>query len=179
MSPTVTLQPRTAAHAEELFAVLAEPGLYEFVEEDPPVSVEALRQKFLRSESRRSPDGTEHWLNWVVRDASGRVAGYVQATIEASAETNIAYVFGSAFWGRGIASTAVDAMLQILVTEFGVTTFLVVAERANARSVRLAERLGFTPAPPELSARRGVAPGDVLLQLLIRPPPPGSRRRPP
>ncbi len=178
-SPAITLEPRTAAHAEEVFAVLAEPALYEFIEEDPPVSVEALRQKFLRSESRRSPDGAEHWLNWVVRDASGRVAGYVQATIEASAETNIAYVFGSAFWGRGIASAAVEAMLRILVAEFKVTTLLVVAERRNARSIRLAERLGFTPAPPELRARREVSSGDVLLQRLIRPPPPGSPPRPP
>jgi RimJ/RimL family protein N-acetyltransferase len=178
MSPTVTLEPRTAAHAEELFAVLADPALYEFVEEDPPVSVEALRQRFLRSETRRSPDRLEQWLNWVVRDASGQVAGYVQATIEASAETNIAYVFGSAFWGRGIASTAVAAMLRILATEFDVKIFYVVAERANGRSIRLAERLGFSAAPPDVCMRRGVAPHDVMLQWL-RPPPPGSPPRPP
>lgn len=167
MSPTVTLEPRTAAHAEALFAVLAEPRLYEFIDEDPPASVEALREKFQRSESGRSPDGSEQWLNWVVRDASGQVAGYVQATIEAGGETNIAYVFGSAFWGLGIASAAVEAMLRILATEFDVKTFYVVAERANARSARLAERLGFTPAPPELCARRGVAPGDKLLRRLM------------
>ena len=40
------------AHAEELFAVLAEAALYEFIDEEPPQSVEALRQKLALSESR-------------------------------------------------------------------------------------------------------------------------------
>lgn len=33
------------AHAEELFPVLAEPALYEFIDEEPPESIDALRHK--------------------------------------------------------------------------------------------------------------------------------------
>ena len=168
VQPIVTLEPRTAAHAEALFAVLAEPALYEFIEEDPPVSIEALRQKFARSESRRSPDGSEQWLNWVVRDEALHVAGYVQATVAADLQTYIAYLFGSAFWGRGIASAAVAQMLDIVAAEFGVSTFFVVAERSNGRSVRLAERLGFVEVAPEFAAQQRTAPHDVLLQKVRR-----------
>lgn len=165
---SVTLEPRTAAHAEALFAVLAEPALYEFIEEEPPASIEVLRQKFARSESRRSPDATEHWLNWVVRDAALNVAGLVQATVAADLQTHIAYLLGSAFWGRGIASTAVAQMLDIVAAEFGVKTFLAVAERRNGRSVRLAHRLGFAEVSAEFAARKRTAPHDVLMRKVLR-----------
>jgi RimJ/RimL family protein N-acetyltransferase len=163
-SDGVTLEPRSMAHAEELYGILCEPGLYEFLDEEPPPSVESLRQKLARSESRKSPDGSEHWLNWIVRDELGRVAGYVQATVFPDGEANIAYVLGSSHWGRGLAYRAVDEMLRIVSVEFGVNAFHVRAERANLRSVRLAERLGFSAATPEESARKGIPPGEILLR---------------
>lgn len=163
VKPIVTLEPRTMAHAEELFPVLAEPALYEFIDEAPPESVAALRQKLARSESRRSPDGSEHWLNWVVRDESRNIAGYVQATVAANLETNLAYAIGSAFWGRGIASEAVAQMLQLVSAEHAVKQFFVVADRRNEKSIRLAKRLGLAEASPETALRKGVAATDILL----------------
>ena len=151
------------AHAGELFPVLAEAALYEFIDEEPPKSIEALRQKLARSESRTSPDGSEHWLNWVVRDEARKVAGYVQATVAANLEANVAYAIGSAFGGRGIATEAVAQMLRIVSTDFGVNRFFIVAERKNTKSIRLAERLGFTEALPEAAPRRAIAPTDILL----------------
>jgi hypothetical protein len=54
----LTLEPQTAAHAEEMFRVLSDPAIYEY-ENDPPASLEWLRARFERLESRRSPDGRE------------------------------------------------------------------------------------------------------------------------
>jgi len=155
------------AHAEELFPVLAEAVLYEFMDEEPPESIAALRQKLARSESRKSPDGSEHWLNWVVRDSSRRVAGCVQATVAENLETNVAYVIGSAFWGRGIATEAVAQMLHIVATDLRVRRFIIVSERANTRSIRLAERLGFVEVPPGQATKRAVAPTDILMQKVL------------
>jgi [ribosomal protein S5]-alanine N-acetyltransferase len=155
------------AHAEELFPVLAEAALYEFIDDEPPESVEALRQRLARSESRKSPDGSEHWLNWVVRDESRNIAGYVQATVAANLETNVAYAIGSAFWGRGIAGEAVAQMLDMVATNLGVKRFFVVAERRNMRSIRLAERLGFSEVPSEVAADRGVVATDMLLLKVL------------
>jgi RimJ/RimL family protein N-acetyltransferase len=166
MKPTVTLEPRTMAHAEELFPVLAEAALYEFIDEEPPLSVEALRHKLARSESRKSPDGSEHWLNWVVRDSSGRVAGYVQATVRSNLDTNVAYAIGSAFWGRGLATEAVAQMLDIVATGFGVKRFIVIAERRNTRSIRLAERLGFVEVS-QAAADGAFAVTDMLMQKVL------------
>jgi [ribosomal protein S5]-alanine N-acetyltransferase len=152
------------AHAEVLFPVLVEPALYDFIDEAPPASVQSLREKLARSESRKSPNGSEHWLNWVVRSHTGHVVGYVQATVAANLDTNVAYAIGSAFWGQGLATEAVAQMLRIVAAEHGVTRFFVLAERKNIRSVRVAERLGFVEVPPDEARLRSVAETDVLLQ---------------
>jgi len=54
----LTLEPQTAAHADEMFVVLSDPAVYTY-ENAPPPSVEWLRARFARLESRRSGDGTE------------------------------------------------------------------------------------------------------------------------
>lgn len=169
MSPVhFTMEERRVAHAGELFEVLRDPGLYEFLDESPPKSVQELSEKLARSELRRSPDGKEHWLNWIVRGESGAIAGYVQSTVEESGETNVAYVFSPAVRGQGIATAAVRRMLDIVVSENQATVLFIVAEAGNLPSLRLAERLGFTAAPPEVAAMREAGPNDVVLWL--RPP---------
>jgi [ribosomal protein S5]-alanine N-acetyltransferase len=160
-----TLEERRVAHACELFEVLRDPGLYEFLDEAPPQSVQALADKLARSELRRSPDGKEHWLNWIVRAGSGAMAGYVQATVEETKETNVAYVFSPAFKGQGIATAAVRRMIEIVVAEYQTTTLFIVAEAGNLPSLHLAERLGFTTAPTEVAAKRRAGPNDVVLWL--------------
>ena len=155
------------AHAEELFPVLAEPVLYEFIDAEPPASIAELRHRLARSESRRSPDGTEHWLNWVVRDAAGRAAGYVQATVFDNLDVNVAYAIGSAFWGKGIATDAVTQMLELVTDVYGVRRFAVVAERANCRSVRLAQRLGFVEVSGDQAGNRTVAANEILMYKVV------------
>lgn len=160
-----TMEERRVAHASELFEVLRDPRLYAFLDEVPPASVQELAEKLARSEHRRSPDGKEHWLNWVVRVESGAIAGYVQTTVAENKETNVAYVFSPLYKGQGIATAAVRRMLEIVVEDHQPTMLFIVAEADNLPSLRLAERLGFTPAPPEVAARRQAGPSDVVLWL--------------
>jgi [ribosomal protein S5]-alanine N-acetyltransferase len=138
----MTLEPQLASHAPAMFELLCDPALYEY-ENEPPASLEALEARFRRLESRRSPDGGQHWLNWVVRLDSGDVAGFVQATVHGDGGAAVAYVFASRFWGRGIASTAVRAMMAELRDRHAVTRYVAVLKAANKRSYRLLERLGF------------------------------------
>lgn len=167
--PRFRLEERRVAHAAELFEVLRDPSLYAFLDEAPPESVEALAQKLARSESRRSPDGREHWLNWVVRAESGAIAGYVQSTVDENLEVNVAYVFAPAFQGGGIATAAVRQMMEIVASEHPGAVFVVVAEAANERSLRLARRLGFAPAPPEVATRRLPSPSEQVWWCPPRP----------
>src|SRR5215471_10097410 len=97
----LSLEPQTAAHADEMFVVLSDPAIYEF-ENEPPASQEWLRQRFSRLESRRSSDGREQWLNWVIRLPTAELAGYVQATVRDDGCAAIAYELASAYWGRDI-----------------------------------------------------------------------------
>ncbi len=55
-----TLEPQTVAHAEEMFLVLSDPAIYEY-ENEPPPSLEWLRARFAKLESRLSADSQEQY----------------------------------------------------------------------------------------------------------------------
>jgi [ribosomal protein S5]-alanine N-acetyltransferase len=82
--PTERLElwPLGREHAGDLFSVLSDSSLYQYTRDVPPASLSDLRATYAYLETRRSPDGTELWLNWVLREiASGMTIGYVQATV--------------------------------------------------------------------------------------------------
>ena len=168
VTPRLVLEPQTAAHADEMYAVLCDPAIYQY-ENAPPASPGWLRDRYAKLESRRSGDGREQWLNWVLR-ADGAAIGYVQATVHGEV-AGIAYEMGSAHWGRGLAQEAVRAMLAELAAHSGVRRFTAVAKRANARSLALLARLGFAPAPPERHAELGLPADEVLCERAGSPPP--------
>jgi ribosomal-protein-alanine N-acetyltransferase len=165
------LEPQTAAHAEEMFEVLSDPAIYQY-ENQPPASLQWLRERFAKLESRRSADGSEHWLNWVVRLPNSEAAGYVQATVYADRRAAIAYELASAYWGRGLARRAVQAMIGELVDRYGVRMLTAVLKRENGSSLRLLERLGFSLASAESHAVRKVDADEVLMQRQIDAPTP-------
>ena len=177
----LTLEPQLAAHAAEMFVVLSDPAIYEY-ENEPPVSEEALRARYAYLEGRRSPDGTQQWLNWIARlrasevpvararpgdtgpsnVPAGTLVGYVQATVHADARAAVAYEFASTFWHRGLAAEAARAMIDELVSQYGVQRLTAVLKARNLRSRRLLERLGFVPASAVECGRAGIE-GDELL----------------
>lgn len=143
-----TLEPQIEAHASKMFAVLGDPAIYEF-EGEPPPSVEALAAGYRRKESRCSPDGSEAWLNWVVRVPDGALTGYVQATVMKDGYSYIGYEFSSQYWRCGIASAALRAVFMELAREYRVHQLVAVLKKANYRSLGLLRKLGFTQAPAE------------------------------
>jgi RimJ/RimL family protein N-acetyltransferase len=157
----LTLEPQTADHAEEMFRVLSDPAIYEY-ENQPPESLQWLRDRFARLESRQSADGRESWLNWVVRLGGGELIGYVQATVLEDRRALIAYVLASRVWGHGYALEAVRAMMSELDEHYGVRRFLAVFKRSNARSQRLLERLGF--AVPRAGAGYEAGPDEMAME---------------
>jgi len=147
------LEPITTDHAEAMFEVLGAPEIYAYLDESPPDSVDALRERYRVLERRTSPDGTEQWLNWAVRRAEdGHHLGYVQATVRADGWASVAYVLSPGTWGHGYATEAVTALAAWLETAWGVTTLDATVDRRNHRSIALLERLGFAPT--------GRTPGD-------------------
>jgi len=161
-APRLTLLPQLASHAEEMFVVLSDPQIY-LHENQPPPSIEWLRQRFARLESRASADGTEQWLNWVIRAPSGALIGYVQATLDGKGRAAIAYELNSVFWGQGLAHQAVATMIEELAGHYRVRLLSAVLKRSNQRSQRLLERLGFVQAPPTQQNRPSIERDEMLM----------------
>lgn len=134
------LVPQTRVHADALFPILNDDRLYTFIGGNPLTTVDALRERYTRLESRVSPDEKSRWLNWVI-EVEGATVGTVQATV-AGDEAFLAWVVGTAWQGRGYASEAVT----MLVAELGfqnVATFKAQIHPKNIASQRIAQKLGM------------------------------------
>jgi RimJ/RimL family protein N-acetyltransferase len=161
-APPYVLEPQFAAHAHEMFAVLSDSAIYEF-ENAPPIDEESLRKRYERLESRSSSDGTQWWLNWVIRVPGGKLAGYVQATVLPDLTAYVAYELNSQYWRQGIGSNAVRAMLKELHEQYGIGIFIAVLKAKNYRSVALLRKLGFVLASEEQAARHRDEPDELVM----------------
>jgi RimJ/RimL family protein N-acetyltransferase len=156
------LEPLVAAHAHEMFSVLGDPAIYEF-ENSPPISEEWLTERYQRLESRSSGDGTEQWLNWVIRLPGGKLAGYVQATVQPDQTSFVAYELNSLYWRQGIGSSAVREVLRELQENYGVKMFVAVLKAKNYRSEGMLRKLGFVRAGEQEEARYRDEPDEIVM----------------
>ncbi len=163
------LEPLVAAHAPAMFRVLGDPAIYAF-ENEPPPSEEALVRRYRQLESRGPADGSETWLNWVIRLPGGELAGYVQATVLPSGAATVADELNSRHWRQGIGSSAVRAMLEELHARYAVDAFVAVLKAANFRSAALLRSLGFVPGDAGQQLRhRDQADEQVMLRAAAPP----------
>lgn len=167
-TPRLQLEPQLASHAAAMFEVLSDPAIYAH-ENAPPVSPEWLQERYRKLEQRHSADGSEQWLNWVLRAADGGLLGCVQATVEVDGQAFVAYELASAHWGHGLAAEAVAAMIDELRQRYHVHTLLAVFKRSNLRSRRLLDRLGFGVAAAD-DPRRARLESDEDLMLRAAAP---------
>ena len=116
---------------------------YEFIPGDPPTDREKFAIRLKNHESRISPDGLQHWLNWTVFSEL-EVIGTVQAdATDSTSSASIAYMFHPNSWGKGFAFEAVTAMLEHLKSQ-GITGLKAWTDTRNLASHKLLERLRFT-----------------------------------
>jgi RimJ/RimL family protein N-acetyltransferase/8-oxo-dGTP pyrophosphatase MutT (NUDIX family) len=110
----LALLPLRVEHAEEMAAVLADPDLHTFMG-GAPLSPRDLRARY-EGWAAGSPDPAVSWCNWVIRLRDpGCLAGTVQATITAEGPVaEVAWVVGTPWQGRGIATEAARALVAWL-----------------------------------------------------------------
>ncbi|HKN07155.1 MAG TPA: GNAT family N-acetyltransferase [Thermoplasmata archaeon] len=132
-------------HAAKLYAVLRDPRIYTFISDDPPSSVGDLEARFARYLKGPAPSSGALFLNWAVRlKTGGDYIGTLQATIDIGGRrASVAYLLGPGFWGKGLASEALGALLGWLFSRGGVISAEARIDTRNERSVRLVRRLGF------------------------------------
>jgi RimJ/RimL family protein N-acetyltransferase len=88
--------------------------------------------------------------------------GRIEATLHEDDWAEVAYLLGPAYQGRGDATRAMRWLLAHL-RDLGATDVWAAIHPANARSIALARRLGFTAAPlPPARPLGSYDPGDAV-----------------
>ena len=138
------LIPLAEKFANEMYDGLQSSVIYRYIVDSAPPSREWLRERYRHLATGRSPDSSELWLNWLLREKmTGRFVGHVQATVKGGS-ASVAYLLFSKEWGGGFAQEAVARMLLSLQHDYGVIEFIATVHVGNQRSIRLLERLCFT-----------------------------------
>jgi [ribosomal protein S5]-alanine N-acetyltransferase len=138
------LEPLVADHAARMFEELRDPQGYRYIPQDPPGGLEELTTRYKRLENRRSPDGSEAWLNWALVDANEKAHGYVQATVQLSShEAWVAYFVFASSQRQGYAKEALRTLLPLLRDAYGIERIHAEIDTRNVASLRLVESLGF------------------------------------
>lgn len=139
------LEPLVAEHAAALFEGLQHGAIYEFIDDEKPLTREALSQRYRRLAMRRSPDGKELWLNWAVWSLQASCyVGYVQATVQPDKnKAYIAYVLFPPRWNRGYGFEAVEGMISYLRQQYEIQELVARVDHRNRRSIALLCKLGF------------------------------------
>ena len=138
------LEPLRVDDAEEMFDMLADPALYVFTGGEPP-TLDELRVRYQWQVGGRSPDGTEEWLNWIVRISTptGRRSGSCRPQLSEIRPTSR----GSSASRGKVAATpreAAQAMIDWLRLR-GVETITAHIHADHAASAAVAARLGLAP----------------------------------
>ncbi|GAA3673565.1 GNAT family N-acetyltransferase [Nonomuraea antimicrobica] len=137
-TPLLVLLPLRPEHAGEMAEVLSDPALHEFIGGAP------LTEAELRTRCERLTSGPPGWRNWVIwAREDERLAGYVQATIDGR-RAEVAWVVGTPWQGRGLATSAATALVEHLM-EQEVDTVVAHIHPSHTASAAVATAAGLHP----------------------------------
>ncbi len=140
------LEPLRVGHAAEMAIVLGDPDLHLFTG-GAPATREELVQTYTRQVAG-PPDGSQQWLNWIVRRrADDQAVGTVQATIgraDGRVVAEVAWVVGTAYQGNGYATEAAQLMVEWIRAKAEVTVIAHVHPDHEA-SASVARSVGLSP----------------------------------
>jgi RimJ/RimL family protein N-acetyltransferase len=140
------LVPLSAAHAEEMAAVLSSPSLHTFIGGEP-LTPDALRTRYERLVAGYSVPSVT-WCNWVLRLRSEScLVGTVQATLtDSQSVAEIAWVIGTPWQRRGLATEAARGLVSWLAREPSIRTVVAHIHPKHRASAAVATAAGLTPS---------------------------------
>ena len=137
------LAPMSVSDAAELHALLWSPDARTGTDDGPAASLRDVRARIRRWERRRSPDGSEIWLNWTLRlNHDQTVVGRMQATV-ADRWADLAWVIGRRLRNQGYATEAGRCIAVWLVELFSVDEVRATIHPDNTASQRVATKVGL------------------------------------
>jgi [ribosomal protein S5]-alanine N-acetyltransferase len=143
-TPRLSLEPLMGAHADILFDALCDKRIYRWIDSGGPKDLHELRSKWLRNETRLSPDGSEAWLNWAIRlEDTGAYIGKLDAELDRPNNVcNVGFVFFPVYWGSGYATECLLAVKDLFIAA-GVKFMRATVASPNIASARVLEKAGF------------------------------------
>lgn len=139
----LTLEPVVEDHAPKMLPLLLDEALYIYVPQDPP-NLDELRRRYKLWGTRKSPDGSEIWLNWMARErATGECIGHFQAGYDHKNGFSVAYTVGRTFQRRGYATESLGGVVNFLRSKMNAQSVKAWVDTRNLASIRLLRGLGF------------------------------------
>lgn len=143
----IELEPLRVDHAHEMAPLLDDARLHAFIGGGPATATE-LEERYRRQVAGYSPDGTQRWLNWIIRRSDDHAAlGTVQATTTEQADgvtVEVAWVVATAFQGAGFATESASVMATWL-RQCGAVALIAHVHPGHAASVAIARSIGLAP----------------------------------
>lgn len=140
------LRPFTAADVEAMHAIYSDRVVMERVGSGP-VRDEAATAAMVRDYiAQQDAHGFSFWA--VVERATGTIIGDagLYPLDGDGPDIEVGYTFARHAWGRGYATEAARAALDLGFDELGLEEIVAIADAANPASIRVLEKLGLHPA---------------------------------
>lgn len=141
-TPRIYLREMTPEDAENAYWLNLDPEVLQYTGDDPFESVEEAREFLEKYESYRTY-GFGRWA--MILKETGEYLGWcgLKYTPELD-EFDIGYRLLKKFWGKGYATEAAEACLELGFNHFGMQTIVGRAMPENGASVRVLEKIGLT-----------------------------------
>lgn len=145
-SERLQLEPLRIEHAQEAAVVFDDVRLHAYTGGSPS-SYEQLRDRYGRQVAGHSPDGSQGWLNWILRlQDTGEIVGTVQATLrrfdDGTLEAEVAWVIATSQQRNGYGREAATAMTSWLRMH-GVGSVVAHIHPHHRSSIAVAQTLGL------------------------------------
>ena len=128
--------------AESMLAVYGDPEVMRFIPDAAYGSLEAVRSRLDRYAREHDTKGFSFWA--VVERGSGDVVGDAGfGVFRETGDLELGYTLRRDRWGLGYATEAARACLEAAFAHLGAARIVAVVDEENARSARVAERIGM------------------------------------
>ena len=150
-TPRLRLVPALAENSYELFLLLNDQRLHDHIGGTPQGETE-VADRLRRGSERRSADGHEVILDWIVRLVPlGEAIGEVTAVVTDDGRAELTWVIGRRWQRHGFAIEATQAAVSLLEAHAGVRCLQAGIPTRHRAAQRVAEHLGMAPT----GTRRG------------------------
>jgi RimJ/RimL family protein N-acetyltransferase len=139
------LRPFTARDAPVAHAdVYGDPDVMRYVAEGP-LPDEATTAMLVRTYAQRAR--INDWTFWaVIERSTGALIGDAGVWPSGRGEAELGYTLARRAWGKGYATEATHAVVDLAFGAFGIDELIALVHPANAASIRVLSKLGFDPA---------------------------------